>query len=98
MKKLINDIFFGTNAKFSGLIALAIVGLIALGCSCGKDFNLSNLSSNSNSGRNSETTTNTSTTSDDGVPSESEVESLVKDTTALFAEAVDSGDFAEIYA
>ena len=97
MKKLINDILFGTNARSSGLIAVAVVGLIALGCTCGKDFNLSNLSSNSNSGRNTEISTNTSTGSDD-LPSESEVESLVKDTTALFAEAVDSGDFSEIYA
>jgi hypothetical protein len=100
MKKLINDIFFGTNAKFSGVIALAIIGLIALGCSCGKDFNLSNIASNrssENSGRNT-TLANTSSTGSDAVPSESEVESLVKDTTALFAEAVDSGDFSEIYA
>jgi hypothetical protein len=96
MKKLINDILFGRNARSSGLIALAVVGLIALGCSCGKDFDLSNLAGNSNSGRNTEITTSTPTESDD-VPSESETESLVKDTTALFAEAVDSGDFSEIY-
>lgn len=54
MKKLINEILFGTNARVSGVIALAIVGLIALGCTCGKDFNVSNLPSNSSSNPNTE--------------------------------------------
>ncbi len=100
MKRTINEILFGRNAKFSGLIALAIVGLIALGCSCGKDFNLSNLtnsSGGSNAG-NTEISTNTpSEKGSDDAPSEANVEALVKDTTARFAEAVDSGDFSDIY-
>ncbi len=101
MKKLVNEILFGTNARVSGLIALAIVGLIALGCSCGKDFNFSNLVGNSNStsnNRNSEIVSSDDDTSSDDVPSDSEVESLVKETTAEFADAVNSGDFSEIHA
>ncbi len=101
MKKLVNEILFGTNTRVSGLIALAIVGLIALGCSCGKDFNFSNLVGNSNStsnNRNSEIVSSDDDTSSDDVPSDSEVESLVKETTAEFADAVNSGDFSEIHA
>jgi hypothetical protein len=99
MKKLINEIFFGKNATLSGLIALSVVGLIALGCSCGKDFNLSNLGSNSSSNsRNTEIGSNTSSNDDGDAPSEAVVEDLVKDTTAQFSEAVDSGDFSEIHA
>ncbi len=101
MKKLVNEILFGTNARVSGLIALAIVGLIALGCSCGKDFNFSNLVGNSNStsnNRNSEIVSSDDDTSSDDVPSDSEVESLVKETTAEFADAVNSGDFSQIHA
>ncbi|HSK73799.1 MAG TPA: hypothetical protein VK892_19030 [Pyrinomonadaceae bacterium] len=35
MKRLINEIVFGKNTKASGLFALAIIALIALGCTCG---------------------------------------------------------------
>ncbi|CAN5273325.1 hypothetical protein BH20ACI2_BH20ACI2_25520 [soil metagenome] len=101
MKRLVNEILFGTNARISGLIALAIVGLIALGCSCGKDFNLSNLIGNSNSSsnnRNSEIVSSDDDSSSDEVPAESVVESLVKETTAEFADAVNSGDFSQIHA
>lgn len=35
MKRLINEIFLGKNTKASGLFALAVIGLIALGCTCG---------------------------------------------------------------
>jgi hypothetical protein len=104
MKNVISGILFGKDAKVSGLIALTIVGLIALGCSCGKNFDLSGIGSNSSNTSNSSNSRNkevTSTDDDDatsdGVPSDSVVESLVKDTTAEFAEAVESGDFAQIH-
>lgn len=92
MKRLINEIVFGKNAKVSGLIALAVIGSIALGCNCGKDFNFSNTDTNTT------TPSNTATPStSDSVPSNSVVEGLVKDTTAEFADAVNSGDFTEMY-
>ncbi len=105
MKDLVSRILFGKDAKVSGLIALTVVGLIALGCSCGKDIDFSKLGSNSNSG-NSNTNANsrvkeTASTDDDedsgDVPSDSEVERLVKDTTSEFSEAVESGDFNQIH-
>ena len=103
MKKLVDSILFGRDARVSGLIALTVVGLIALGCSCGRDFDFGNLVGNSNSTANSNSrNADVASTDDDvssgDVPSDSEVESLVKETTAQFAEAVDSGDFSEIHA
>ncbi|MFN2501009.1 MAG: hypothetical protein ABR530_03235 [Pyrinomonadaceae bacterium] len=93
MKKLLNELLFGRNAKFSGLIALGIVGSIALGCNCGKNVDLGNLAKQPNNSATSPSSTSTG----DSVPSNAEVESMVKETTAQFAEAVDSGDFSDLY-
>lgn len=94
MKNLINTIFFGRD-KFSFLIALGIVCAIVLGCSCGKDFDLSNLGKESNTTRTSSNSDNPfSTGSDDEIPPPSELESLVKDTTEDFGKAVDNNDFS----
>jgi hypothetical protein len=48
MKNIVNNIIFGRENKFNGLIALALVGLIALGCTCGKGLT-------SDSGKDSDT-------------------------------------------
>ena len=95
MKKIFNEIVFGKNTIFSGLIALAVVASIALGCNCGKNFDLANLAKESNT----TSTSNDSKTdsSDDSVPSNSVVEGLVKDSTSQFADAVDSGDFSDLH-
>lgn len=94
--KLIHELIFGKNPIVSGIAALAVIASIALGCNCGKTFgDLANESSNT-AVTNTDTDTRTETTSED-VPPESEVESLVKDTTAVFAKAVDSGDFSDLY-
>lgn len=92
MKNLINEIVFGKNTMLSGLIALAVIGSIALGCNCPKDFNLANTDTNTTT----PSSTPTSSTSDT-LPSNSAVETLVKDTTAQFANAVSSGDFSQLY-
>jgi hypothetical protein len=78
----------------SGAFALILFSLVALGCTCGKDFNLGNLgkseSNSSNSASNSDTASETA-------PSEDVVEGLVKETTSKFADAVDSGDFSDLH-
>jgi|ERR1035437_10246034 hypothetical protein len=96
MKSIIREILFGKSVGISGLIALAIFSLVALGCTCGKYFDLSN---QSNSSSTSNTTSNSSTTSssDSSVPSDSEVESMVKATMSDFADAVSSGNFSDLY-
>ncbi len=95
MKSLINELLFGKNAKLSGLIAIAVIGTFVLGCNCGKNFDLANLGKESNSTTASNTN---SEPSSDSVPSNSVVESLVKDTISQFSAAVDSGDFSDLHA
>lgn len=91
MKNLINTLLFGRD-KFSFLIALGIVCAIALGCSCGKDFDLSNIGKESNT---TSTSSNSTTNgSDEDIPAEGDLESLVKDTTDDFQKAIDSNDFS----
>ena len=93
--KFIKELLFGKNPMVSGIAALAVIASIALGCNCSKSLgDLANEASNT-AVVNSNTETVDSTSAD--VPSESATEDLVKETTALFAKAVESGDFSELY-
>lgn len=106
MKHLISNLFFGSGNLLSGSIALSIVLLVALGCTCGKNLDLSNISSNSNSS--STTSTDDETTpakptytkadaSKGEMPSAAELQDMVKATLLDFDEAVKSEDFADFY-
>jgi hypothetical protein len=65
MKKIISNMIFGRGNALSGAIAFGVVALIALGCTCGKNFDLSNLGTeNSNSGRTSSSNTSSNTFGD----------------------------------
>jgi len=97
MRKLINELAFGSNAIVSGTIALAVVCSIVLGCNCGKDFDLANLAKNASQANTTTDTEPTSERNTDSLPSESEVESIVKDTVAEFADAIESDDFSALY-
>ena len=95
MKTLVHTLIFGRNATLSGAIAFGIVMLIALGCTCGKNFDLGNSSSSDSS----TTSSNTSGDENDtGVPDDATAKALVKTTTASFANAVSTEDFSQIYA
>ena len=100
MKNLITKIFSGKDDKFSGMIAFGIVALIALGCSCGDKFDLSNLGKNDNSNRTANSAKDNpfgEPTDGDGVPSETVIQSMIKETTADFAKAIQSEDFSDLY-
>lgn len=99
MSPLLNSLFFGKDAKASGVFAIAIVALIALGCTCGKNFDLGNFASETNTSKSADTPSDANKTepADDAVPSKDVVEGLVKDTIADFADAVNSGDFSELH-
>ena len=98
MKKLATALFFGKDARFSGLIAFAIVGVIALGCTCNKEFGDLGKKDDTNSTTTSNSTKEVDTDEDEGgIPSASTLQSMVKETTEDFAEAIDSNDFAELY-
>jgi hypothetical protein len=96
MKRLFNALIFGKDSKLSGLIALGIVASIALGCNCGKDFNLSNTASNSNSSS-SDNPFSTSSDDDSEMPDDRLLKALVKETTADFAYAISNEDFSKLY-
>jgi len=50
MKKTLNkSILMGRNTTINGLLALAIVAAVALGCTCGKGLDFGNTSSSGNS-------------------------------------------------
>lgn len=93
MKRLFNNIVFGNNTLISGIIALAVVGSIALGCNCNKSFDLGNISSSSNTSSGSSKDTPSDTGKNGDVPSNSVVEGLIKDSTEQFAEAIQSEEF-----
>jgi len=101
MKLNIRKLLFGRNPRVSGAMALTVVLLIALGCTCNKGLDLGNSSSssNSNSGSSSNSIFGDSTTSDDSsdMPGDALVKALVKSTTAEFAAAIENEDFSTIY-
>lgn len=108
MKKTICDLMCGRDSRVSGLLALLLIGLVALGCTCGKGFDLANIRKqiNDSSANANSNTANVDSpfppadddlTSDDEMPSASEIEALVKETTADFGDAVKTGDFSVIY-
>ncbi len=98
MKNILNKLVNGRDNKLSGLIALAVVLSIALGCNCTKSLDLNNTGSTSNtSSDNPFNTSSTSSDDSDGVPGDALLNALVKETTADFAAAISAGDFSNMY-
>jgi hypothetical protein len=98
MKNILNKLVNGRDNRLSGLIALAVVLSIALGCNCTKSLDLDNTSSSSNSSSDNPFNTSSSSSDDsDGVPGDALLNALVKETTADFAAAISSGDFSNMY-
>ena len=111
MNKLIGKIINGKDNRLNGLIALGVVLSIALGCNCGRTFDLDNTSSTSNTSSdnpfgNSTTTSNTSTTragetkpdaSKGAMPSDGEIQYLVRETMLDFNNALQQEDFNAFY-
>lgn len=100
MKKLATTLLFGKDAQLSGLIALAIVGAIALGCSCNKELgDLGKTDTNSNSSTTSNTTAPPPPSvakpdaSTGEVPSDAQLQELTRTTILDFNSAIKSGDF-----
>jgi len=113
MKNFLNKILFGKDNELSGGIALSVVALVALGCTCGKNFDLSGLQSNTNSSQPASSSSNNSpddstsprkTTADKAdaskaqMPSDDELQAKVKETLLEFNDAVQSDDFTNFYA
>jgi len=98
MKNLAAKIFLGKDDKFGALIALGIVALIALGCSCGDTFDLSNLAKNDNTSRTASNDTPFGGTEENSeMPDERLLKALIKATTAEFANAISTEQFSTLY-
>ncbi len=61
MRKLIVKLLSGKENKFSGLLAFALVGMVALGCTCGKNFDLANIAKNAENAANTSSANSSST-------------------------------------
>ncbi len=94
MKHIISDLIHGRSSTSNGLIALAIISLIALGCACN---DLVKNTKTDPAETNVDKTT-TVETSGDSLPSNTVIQALAKETTREFSKAIDSGDFSDIYA
>jgi hypothetical protein len=106
MKKLVIEILFGKKSMFGGLIALAIISAIGLGCFCNKDKfgGITNTGSSSPtpaaSASPSPSATKSYTKSDPSknqVPSNDEVQDLVKKTLLDFNDSLQKEDFNSFY-
>jgi hypothetical protein len=94
MKSLISQLLLGTDNKLNGLLALAIIGAIALGCTCGKNIDFANMGKNSNSAN---ATTGTDDEADGDMPGDELLNALVRETTADFAYAISTEDFSRMH-
>ena len=95
MGKMISALLFGTDNRISGLIAVGIVATIALGCTCGKNFDLSNLGKDADS--TSTNTSNSDTDRNENMPSQGLLDAMVAETTADFNYAITTNDFSGMY-
>lgn len=91
-----------SKGVLSGLFALTIVALIALGCSCndklskiGDEVNKAAANAAKQAGTKGVSTDDDS--SDVELPNNDVVEGLVKETIQKFSDGVDSGDFQDLY-
>ncbi|MEZ5346741.1 MAG: hypothetical protein R2681_14415 [Pyrinomonadaceae bacterium] len=110
MKKFLNGLVNGGSSLSNGFIALVIIGLIALGCTCNKDLGLSS-DSNSSSDKKTETSGDDlfgdkksedkekekEEYSKDKVPSSDASQEIAKTTLLNFNDAVTSGDFSDFH-
>ena len=99
MKNILNTLLYGRGNRLNGLIALAVIMSIALGCNCTKSLDLNNSSGSSTNSSSDNPFGNSSSSSDDTgeMPDDVLLKALVKETTADFAAAVSSGDFTNMY-
>lgn len=110
MKKVIGNLVNGRDNRLNGLIALAVVLSIALGCNC-RNLNSSNVSSTDNPSSDNpfasnSSSTNSSTTragetkpdaSKGALPTDGELQYLVRETMLSFNNALQTEDFSEFY-
>lgn len=105
MKKRFIDMFYGKSSLGSGLIALMIISLIVLGCTCNqKDgFKLGKEDSNSSQGNRGqdkpvdEKNYEKADASKAEIPTDEELQDMVREDLLAFDSALKNGSFQEFY-
>lgn len=107
MKNKMREILFGKGNAFNGLIALTIVGLFILGCNCSKqigdlgkkDDNSTNTSNPTNTGTvpKKDTTFTKADASKKQIPTDPEMQEIVKATVLEFNAAIQAQDFTNFH-
>jgi hypothetical protein len=104
MKKLVNEIIFGKNSMVSGIIALVVISAIGLGCFCNKDkfesFSNSGSTTPSPNASPSPSPTKSYTKANAAkaeVPSDDEMQDIVKKTLLDFNDALQKEDFNDFH-
>lgn len=107
MKNLINELFFGRNSMLSGAIALAVVATIGIGCFCNKDKmgGLTENTSTTSSSPTPDASPSPSATkaykkadaSKAEIPSDDELQDMVKKTMLDFNSAIVKKDFNDFH-
>lgn len=110
--KTLRDIFFGKGTFTNGLIAVTILGLIVLGCTCnGEDFDFDKKSNTNSSEKKTKEDGNPFETPKDKkdddfekadaskreVPSDEELNKMVKEDILAFDQALEDKDFSDFY-
>jgi hypothetical protein len=98
MKNAIRDLFFGKGAALS--LAIAIGVFFVVGFACNVDTNTSSTSDNKAPATGNTGDSGSSTTSDASrgdVPSDAELQTLVRSTVLDFNEAIQSDDFGDFH-
>lgn len=92
MKRIVNNLIWGSANRMNGLIAFAIVGFIAIGCACPRNNDRS--STGNSSGDNP-----FNTSADDLAEADQAlIKATIKSTTAKFANAISTEDFTSLHA
>ena len=105
MKKLINEMLYGKSSIFNGLIALSVIGFIGLGCFCNKDkMGLGKNDSSSPTPTASSSPSPSATkeykkadASKAEIPSDDELQEIVKKTLLDFNSALQKADFEDFH-
>jgi hypothetical protein len=101
MRKFIDEIIFGKNSLVSGMLALSVIAAIGLGCFCNKDkLNLSNIATPTPNVSPSPSATKAYIKADASkaqIPSDDEMQDIVKKTMLDFNDAIKKADFADFH-
>ncbi|MGI8813388.1 MAG: hypothetical protein ACR2IH_12815 [Pyrinomonadaceae bacterium] len=99
MRFYLKDLLSGKSNTANGILALCIVMLIALGCTCGKSMDLGNLAKELSEANSHISNTETDSDADSSdMPDDRLLNALIRETTADFAYSISTEDFSAMYA